>query len=449
MKRLVAVVVAAAFFAGVAVASLQRGGLDRPLVLRGGASPSPLLGLTYGRLDTWLTRLDPKSLRVASGRWLALDRYSSGWSFSPDRQLLAFGSQPSALNDSPAGIRLVDARSLRKVRDVPLDVTGFVTATHWTAADRLLAVVSGCCSQGDSVAVIDPVAGRVVQRHQLGGTVAAIGRARGALVLLVEGTGYGPVRLVVADGAGTQRSLTLARIEAGVRETPPPDSLLRADRAGLAVDAQRGRAYVVAAGDPVADVNLTTLAVDYRTPAQRVSLLGRLHDWLEPRAQAKGPMEGSTRYAVWLGDGRLAVYGRDGAPRLDADGRLEAEVHPSGLQVIDTHSWSARVVDPRSSSLVVAGNALLSWGLSWDSGKNRETGTGLGIYGPTGLRRFHLFGPRPIYDVQVVGSRAFVRKANALPRYSIVNLRTGKQLTTIRGREMPLVLSGAGSAFAG
>jgi hypothetical protein len=74
---------------------------------------------------------------------------------------------------------------------------------------------------------------------------------------------------------------------------------------------------------------------------------------------------------------------------------------------------------------------------------------GLSIYGRTGIRRFHLFPARVIYDVQVVGARAFVRKNSADTRYSIVNLGTGKQVQTIRGREMPQVLSGDGAVFFG
>jgi hypothetical protein len=52
-------------------------------------------------------------------------------------------------------------------------------------------------------------------------------------------------------------------------------------------------------------------------------------------------------------------------------------------------------------------------------------------------------------DVQVVGPRAFVTTANLYRRYAIVSLRTGRQLGTIRGDGVPLVLSRAGSSFYG
>ncbi|MDQ2909473.1 MAG: hypothetical protein M3R26_03170 [Actinomycetota bacterium] len=99
--KLTAVVLAAVFCAGVAPAG---GGRGRPLVLRGQAVTSPLLGLRYGRLDTWLVRLDSRTLTTLPGRKLALGRYRSGWSFSPDRGRLVFGNEPSSLNDSPAAL---------------------------------------------------------------------------------------------------------------------------------------------------------------------------------------------------------------------------------------------------------------------------------------------------------------------------------------------------------
>nr|MDQ2981726.1 hypothetical protein [Actinomycetota bacterium] len=340
MKRLVAaVVLAAAFWAGMALAG---GGDGRPLVLRGPAVTSPLLGLRFGRLDTWLLRLEPRTLSTLPGRRLALERYTMGWSFSPDRSRLVFGSQPSSLNDTPAALRIVDARTLTTVRQVQLDVDGFAGATHWVANDRLLALVRSSAPEGDSVLLVDAAQGRVLSRQPLQGSVAAIGRAKGALVLLLEPPSRGPVSVAVADAAGSLRVVELARVEAGRSLTEPPNSVLQHDRAGLAVDAATGHAYVVAADAPVGDVDLSSLAVTYHAPAQPVSVLGRLHDWVEPRARAKEILFCSVRSALWLGDGRLAVVGVNGTPSWK-NGRLSVKSVPSGLQVIDTWDWSSRV----------------------------------------------------------------------------------------------------------
>ena len=238
--------------------------------------------------------------------------------------------------------------------------------------------------------------------------------------------------------------MTLDGVRAGLHQTPA--GVPRVDGVAVAVDRQRGRAYVVAAGEPVAEAALATLTVEYHVPSEPVSLLGRLHNWLEPPAHAKGPLEGSWRSAVWLGGGRLAVFGRDNSTYSTGDG-LAVRERPSGLVVIDTQNWASHMVDPDSSAIVVATQALVSWGWSWDGGTERLTGAGLSIYDQKGVRRFHLFGARVVSDVQVVGRRAFVWRAGLDGRYSIVDLSAGRQLRTIRGRAVPLVLNSTGAPF--
>jgi hypothetical protein len=446
--RLAAVVLAAAFCAGMAVAAGEPAGLGRPLVLRAPTATSPLLGLRFGRLDTWLVRLEPRTLRALPGRKLALGRYIGAWSFSPNRSRLVFGSEPRSLNDSPAALRIVDPATLATVRDVPLGLDGFVAATHWVGHDRLQAVVRSSSPEGDFALLVDAAEGRVLSRQALEGSVSGIGRARGALVLLLEPPSFGPVRLAVADGAGSIRSVTLDRIEAGRSLSSPPNSYLQHDRAGLAVDAVGARAYVLAAGDPLAEVDLATLSATYHSPAQAISLLGRLHDWAEPRAQAKEILFRSVRSALWLGDSRLAVVGVNGTASWK-NGRLAVKSAPSGLQVIDIRDWSSRVVDPQASELEVARNALLSWGLSWDSSKGTEQGTGLTIFGSRGQKRFHLLGRKLVWAAQVVDGRAFVSRQDLEHGYAIVGLRTGKVLRTVRGRDVPTVLSAPGASFYG
>jgi len=122
---------------------------------------------------------------------------------------------------------------------------------------------------------------------------------------------------------------------------------------------------------------------------------------------------------------------------------------PSGLQVIDTRSWSSRVIDPRSSEVAVARNALLSWGLNWDSAKGTQHGTGLTVFGSQGERRFHLFGTQLVWAAQIVNGRAFVSTQKLEHGYAVVSLATGRVLRTVRGVDVPLVLTGSGAPFYG
>ncbi len=380
---------AAAFVAAALVTSVGSGQSKgiRPLVLRPAPVTSPLLGISFSRLDTRLVRLDPRSL-LPRGRSISLERYTGAWSFSPDRRQLVFGSGYSQLSESPAAVRFFDVSTLRPLHDLVLGPSAEIQVLDWAAPDRLLAVVRSCCPAASSVSLVDTASGAVLARHALAGELVAAGRARAALVLLLEPTSFGPVRLAVAGADGALRTVDLDRVLGGPSTTPPP----------------------------------------------------------QPRAQAKtGALERSARSALWLGDGRLAVFGSDGTARWQ-DGRLEVRTRPSGLTVIDTSTWQSQVLDPGSAWAVVARDALLSFGATWDSAKQRETGSGLRVYGRDGAERLHLFGSRAIAIVEVFGSRAFVHRSSPDSDYSIVSLTSGRVLRTIH-RDLPLVLRGAGSGY--
>lgn len=432
-------VTAAAFVAVALVASAGSGqskGVG-PLTLRPAPVTNPLLGITFGRLDTRLTRLDPRTL-IPRGRGISLERFAGRWSFSPDRRQLVFASAYSPYSESPAALRFIDVATLRPLHDLVLGPSADVQVLDWVAPDRLLTAVRSCCPAASSVSLVDAVTGAVLARHSVEGELVAAGRARGALVLLREPASFGPVRLAVAGADGTLRTVVLDRVLGGVSTSP----FFAEDRAGLAIDPGGGRAYVVAANSPIAEVDLASLAVSYHALAQPVSLLGRLHDWLEPRAEAKGPVERSARVALWLGDGRLAVFGHDGTAYRE-NGSLAVRTRPSGLTVIDTRSWTSQVLDPRSSWAVVARDALLSFGSTWDSAKRRESGNGLRVYGRDGAKRLQLFGSRPIAVVEFFGARAFVHRSSPESDYSIVSLTTGRVVRTIH-RDLPVVLRGSG-----
>ena len=432
----------AAAFVAVALLASAGSGQSKgplPLTLRPAAVTNPPLGIAFGRLDTTLARLDPRTLLPRGGS-VALERFTGASSFSPDRRQLVFGSAYS-VSDSPAALRVFDVATLRPVRDLVLGPKAEIQVLDWIAPDRLLAVFRSCCPAASSVSLLDPADGTVLARDSVEGDFVAAGRARGALVLLLQPANLGPVHLAVAGADGNLRTVALDRILGGFTATPFPG----VESAGLAVDPGGGRAYVVAANAPIGDVDLATLGVSYHTLARPVSLLGRLHDWLEPRAEAKEPRVSSARSALWLGDGRIAVFGYD-ATGLVQNGRLEVQTRPSGLTVIDTRFWISQMLDSRSNWAIVARDALLSTGSSWDSGTQGEIGSGLRVYGRDGRQRLHLFGKRLIGPLEVFGARAFVHRSSPESDYQIVNLTTGRILRTVH-RDLPLILRGAGSGY--
>jgi hypothetical protein len=164
-----------------------------------------------------------------------------------------------------------------------------------------------------------------------------------------------------------------------------------------------------------------------------------------PRRSPRRRTRGRIRRAVYLGAGRLAVFGQNGTADQE-DGFFRVRTKPSGLTVIDTTTWRSRVLDPRSAAAVVARGKLLSYGWKWDSLTQSETGNGLRIYGEDGSMRRWLLRKTAISELEVLGSRAFIRRYGPYEAYSIVSLTSGRVLGNV-DHELPRLLRGAGSGF--
>jgi hypothetical protein len=391
--------------------------------------PKTVLALEWSGDTVSLVRADAKTLRPARGRSLPLARHAYGPSLSPDGKLLALGGETG-------DVWLVDTRRLRVAGSVQAEGFGHVVETAWLGG-RLVAIVDRCCSEegateGLTVSVLDPVRKRRVMGHTLNGSIQAAERTDSKLVLLIgPRADLGTARLVVADAEGEMATVSLDRIAAGVEIRTGP-TVSRSARPGLTLDRERNRAFVVGAGALLAEVDLTTLSVQYHELGTPVSLLGRLRDWLEPEAVAKVMPNGPERHARWLGNGYLAVWGLDNTTTLDQRGNGQMRQSAAGVKLIDTHDWSVRTLDRQASGLAVADRTLLAFGWLWDSSAQEAGGVGLTAYGEDGSPQFHRFGAVPLYDVHVVGSRAFVPVSESA--YAVLDPQTGRVLRRIAGR---------------
>lgn len=395
-----------------------------------------------GRL---LVRLDPRSLRPLPGRRLTLTDTVAGAAWSPDGATLVLGD-----NDQDA-LHVVDARRMRVLGKVWLEATSPAQWIGWLGPRRLLAVAEqplgdpGTAPGEAGVMLVDPLARRVLKRHNLHGRVSAAAFVGDRAVLLTTPAGgIGTAGLAVVDGAGKVRTVPLRAVSAGFKEPPEWTSTSFAEQreAGLAVDPAGGRAFVVAAGTPVAEVDLATLRVAYHGLSQPVSLLRRLAGWFVPAAEAK-MVSGPLRQACWLGGGLLAVWGFEVKVGKDADGQPTSVDTPSGLKLVDTRRWTVRQVHPGATAVRWHGGRLLAFGVRWYD-QQRPGGIGLTVYGPGDRRPLRLFRNRPVHDVDVNGDLAYainwgtdVQKSEV----AVVDLRDGRVLTTLRG-EVPYLLLG-------
>ncbi len=431
---------AALALAAFGVAAAQPQSSPRPLGLKSTASPHSLLAFAFGRHgDQHLVRVDPLTLRQRRGPRLAVTGHALGWSFSPEGRVLALG------DNSGGEVFLVDPRRLRLTGRVSAADYGQVFATAWIG-EHLLALVNTCCmsdepdtDEGLALAVIDPQRRQRLLSRPLDGSLQGFAQTPSVLVVLLgPKNALGPARITVVDADGSMRTVTLDRVLAGQERPAQQDGHARFAAPGLALDPGGARAFVIGAGAPIAEVDLTTLAVSYHDVSTPISLLGRIGAWLEPAAEAKVPLAGPMRRARWVGDGFLAVWGHD--TEVTGRGRnVQMREIPAGVKLIDTRTWTIRTLEPDAVALAVAGDTLVAYGVRWDSAARKRSGMGLTAFGPSGEVRFKRFGNAPIALVEPLGSRIAVFRDAALS-YSVLDARTGEVLGRFKGpMPQPLV----------
>jgi hypothetical protein len=437
---------AALGIAGLAL--LGSGGISKPdagsAPIRLEALDRPLLGIVHHGRVAKLVRVDPHSLRAFPRPVVPLGAVTS-WASSPARSRVAFGRTHGGTRNSRASIRFVRVRGMRAAGGVQLG-RGDISELTWIAPNRVLSLHGVCCGSVDVVAV-DVRARSIVRRTSLPGEVVRRERTRDGLVLLVTSSDrIEPVRLVVANADGELRSVVVERIWGG-RDLPDDytaDPVARYSYPALAVDPDGNRAFVFSAGGDVADVDLASLAVEYHMLQEPSSYLERLRNWLEPEAHGKAS-EGPSLNARWLGNGLIALTGKDEHAYRDQAGSLHLREQPHGVKLVDTRTWTVRTLDQEADYVRVAGALLLATRFSWDSAAQTLSGMGLAGYTVDGEKRFHLFEHKLLFNVTVYGTRAYVSvgeySAFVVPPkiYKVVDLASGHVLGT-RTAPLPTLL---------
>jgi hypothetical protein len=397
------------------------------------AAQAPRLGILYGPSAT-LVRVEPATLRVLPGPRLDVGNHTYAWSFSADRTRLALGGDWS--DRGVPELLVVDAVGLRELERLPVAPRGWLRGTRWLPGGRVLAVVDGW-DAGTIVATVDVGRRRVAARRTLEGAPLHVVPTRdGMAILLAARDRIGPARLAVVRPSGEIDVVSLERMLAGSR---PTGSATRAEfrsvTPALAVDRVGDRAFVVGAGDSLAEVDLGTLAVTSRRVSRPRSLLGRLAAWLQPAAQAKS-VEGPTRHAQWLGGGLLAVSGGDYA---SVSGRPRATTfRGAGVRLIDTRSWTTRSVAPGADFFRVAGGLVLGIGATWSSELVGLRPIGLSVYRLDGRKRFQLYRGTRVWLVHADARRAFIDRAGP-GGAEVVDLATGRVVAKRASIPAPLV----------
>jgi hypothetical protein len=280
--------------------------------------------------------------------------------------------------------------------------------------------------------------GRVVGSRRIGGRPwVSEATSLGIVALAAPGDRIGTATLVLANPDGGLLRVQLPRIRAGFDEVGPV-RMARQVTPGLAVDAAEGRAYVVAANEPlVAEVDLAGGAATYHRLRGGGGAAG-------PAVAAKGLAYGAFRTARWIGDGTIAVSGevtrtRPDRRRAARKPRTVTRTDPYGLRLIRTADWTATTLNPLFKSFTVAGDLLLGMNAEPAALSGAEA-TGLVVYGLDGRRRFTRFrGAGRAWLRDVAWPYAYVREIS--PRRTlVVDLRNGRTVGETGSRRPPVLL---------
>jgi hypothetical protein len=445
-----ALVVIAAFAALAALAASASSRAPAVAVPHAAKVPAkglgPLLAVVPGVRGPVLGRADKRAVWISRhGPRLRIFNSVRAWAYAPDRSVLAVATEPQGVEDPTPALQFIQPVSLWRMGMAKLP-DGSSAALAWGDGRVNVVVQRWCCPASIELASADVETHKIVSRATLPNALVASRRVGGSIVLLTAPpAGIGTANLVVIDPSGAVRSVALGHISAG-RDIPtdeenPDPTRFRQNIPALAVD-PAGRAFVVPATGSIAEVSLATLAVSYHSLSEPVSLLGRLRDWAEPTAEAKG-ISGPVRIATWLGSGVLAVTGGDESVSVDSANELRISWTPAGLRLVDTNTWGTKLIDRGADSFTVDGDNLLVTGSTWTTGGD-DHAMGLAGYGFDGTRRFGVLNGRSLVVVLVFRGRVYL---GAGDRYKtkVVDLGRG---TLLKDRRAPLaqLLIGDGSS---
>jgi hypothetical protein len=343
------------------------------------ASTVPVYGLSRSSFATqsvMISRLNSRTLQP-EGRGVQIVSAVVGlMALSPDGNRLAVAS-----TDPPA-LMIVDLQSMRVARRLPLPAASQIRMLAWPAQDRLIElrqVMKGPYRRNvgsRTAVVVDPSTGARVAASRVTNKLAVHGSVStpmGLVLLLGSSNWKSPnVELVLAGPDGGAKTVNLPF---GFRKGVPGWS-------ALAVDSSAGHAYIAGADGLIFDVDLGTMAATK-------------HTITPPHAATVLPPPIGMLQAQMLGHDLVAagVFASPNAPVAQ------------GVALVDTQTWTTRILDAKASFFSVLGDRLVTFGRTTlrpsrqGVGPSRIVGHGLTLYDETGQRLAHLYGARGFQNV--------------------------------------------------
>ncbi|MGH2744259.1 MAG: hypothetical protein ACRDN8_17615 [Thermoleophilaceae bacterium] len=392
----------------------------------------PLFGTVRIDGTRVLARIRRRTLRPRAVPRVPLPRHVYGWNwdFSP-------ACDAVALAERRGRILLVDLERGRRIGFVNVGTRSAAGQIAWPRPDRLIAFAGPYRSP--HLVTISVPDGRVVATRRVGGNPGfSEATSLGMAVVVGPIDGIGAATLVLATPDGGMLRVPVPEIRAGLDRGDPRRQLGRQLTPGLAVDEAAGRAYVVAANEPlVAEVDLASGVVAYHQLRGAGGTAG------SPMA-AKGLVYGAYRTAGWVGDGTIAVAGevtrtRRDWRRAERRGQLATRIDPHGLQLIRTADWTVTTLNPLLRWFTRTGDVLLGMD-SIPVSRADSKATGLVAYGTDGRRLFTRFRGDGRAGLRGASWPYAYVTARRPRRTYVIDLRTGRTANVIRSTSPPILL---------
>jgi hypothetical protein len=373
----------------------------------------PLAAYGYAGTGSSLRPIDPVTLRPLRPHGVRIGDSEYGPVVGPDGRHVAFGSEIFGQ------VTVVDMLPLRVGRVFNVKKPGHGVEPIGWPSPRLLVVhvFEDAGKYGwlvNSLALVDPTRGRVLDRVPLGNDVQSgydpVSR-RVVVLCQARARGIAPARLLVVDRSGRVAETRLAGIRIGTenRRFGP-----HSRSAALVVERGRGRALVIGARERVAEVDLGSLDVRYRRVPHLDPPVGFV------RRAARRPWQGTmnpnsyvSRWARQLWPGTALVGG--GEEVLERRGAYYRSAFVP-VRVLDTRRWRVRVAGgDYGNALFAADRLILARPRNW-------------IAYDRGLRVRYRVRAAPAF---AFGRRLYVaRRDGATTR--VYDARTGRLLRRIR-----------------
>jgi len=138
------------------------------------------------------------------------------------------------------------------------------------------------------------------------------------------------------------------------------------------------------------------------------------------------------------------VPGMDYSVEAGTSGAARFLQAPAGVRLIDTRSWTSRLLESEASGFAVGAGLVVAQGGRWDNAEERGYGPGLRAFGLDGEERWRLHTGE-YHWMDTAGSVGYVHIAAGMA--DVVDLEAGAAVSRVVPDPFPQLFAGRSSSW--